>query len=282
MTDLSRWRCGGRVLDLSRVQVMGVLNVTPDSFSDGGRFIGHSAALKHARTIVDQGAAIIDVGGESTRPGAEPVSVQQELDRVLPVIEALAGEVDAALSVDTSTPEVMRAATAAGVHIINDVRALSREGALQAAVESGLPVCLMHMQGQPGTMQLNPEYGDVVSEVLRYMEERLRVCEAAGIKRQQLMVDPGFGFGKTLRHNLTLLDHLDSLQTFGCPVLAGMSRKSMIGEILDKPSDHRLFGSLAAATVAAMKGASIIRVHDVPETVDAIKVINTMRQLSAS
>lgn len=281
MTDLSHWRCGSRVLDLSRVQVMGVLNVTPDSFSDGGRFIGRGAALKHARTMVEQGAAIVDIGGESTRPGAKPVSVQQELDRVLPVIEALAGEVDAALSVDTSTPEVMRAAAAAGVHIINDVRALSREGALQAAVESGLPVCLMHMQGQPGTMQLNPEYGDVVSEVLRYLEERLRVCEAAGMKRQQLMVDPGFGFGKTLRHNLTLLDHLDSLRQFGCPVLAGMSRKSMIGEILDKPSDHRLFGSLAAATVAAMKGASIIRVHDVPETVDAIKVINTMRQLSA-
>lgn len=278
MTDLSNWPCGNRTLDLTKTQVMGVLNVTPDSFSDGGRFIGQDQALRHAEAMVSQGAAIIDVGGESTRPGASPVSVQQELDRVVPVIEALAGRVEAVLSVDTSTPEVMRAAARAGAHMLNDVRALSRDGALEAAAELGLPVCLMHMQGQPGTMQLNPQYGDVVNEVLRYLGERIEACEAAGLKRQQLLVDPGFGFGKTVGHNLRLLNELDRLQSLGCPVLVGMSRKSMIGDVLGKPVDQRLYGSLAVAVAAAMKGAAIVRVHDVAETVDAITLINAMRQ----
>ena len=279
MTDLSKWPCGNQTLDLTETRVMGVLNVTPDSFSDGGRFIGQDQALRHATEMVDQGAAIIDVGGESTRPGATPVSVQEELDRVVPVIEALAGRVDAVLSVDTSTPEVMREAARAGAHLLNDVRALSREGALEAAAGLGLPVCLMHMQGQPGTMQLNPQYGDVVGEVLRYLGERIEACEAAGLKRQQLLVDPGFGFGKTVGHNLRLLNELDRLQSLGCPLLVGMSRKRMISDVLSKPVDQRLYGSLAVAVAAAMKGAAIVRVHDVAETVDAITMINAMRQL---
>ncbi|GGX44772.1 dihydropteroate synthase [Saccharospirillum salsuginis] len=278
MTDLSKWPCGNQTLNLTETQVMGVLNVTPDSFSDGGHFIGHDQALRHATEMVDQGAAIIDIGGESTRPGATPVSVQEELDRVIPVIEALAGRVDAVLSVDTSTPEVMREAARAGVHLLNDVRALSRDGALEAAAGLGLPVCLMHMQGQPGTMQLNPQYGDVVGEVLRYLGDRIAACEAAGMKRQQLLVDPGFGFGKTVGHNLRLLNELDRLQSLGCPILVGMSRKSMIGDVLGKPVDQRLYGSLAVAVAAAMKGAAIVRVHDVAETVDAITMINAMRQ----
>lgn len=271
-------QCGQRTLDLTATQVMGVLNVTPDSFSDGGAFAGFTAALDHAQAMVAAGAAIIDVGGESTRPGAEPVSVQQELDRVIPIIEALAGRVDAALSVDTSTPEVMREAAAAGAHLFNDVRALSRPGALEAAVESGLPVCLMHMQGQPGTMQLNPQYDDVLVEVRRYLEQRIAQCEQAGMHRQQLLIDPGFGFGKTLRHNLALLQRLDAFSDLGCPILVGLSRKSMVGDILSRPVEQRLFGSVSAAVIAAMKGAAIVRVHDVTETVDAIKIVNAVKQ----
>lgn len=277
MNNWQHWRCGDRTLDLSRTQVMGVLNVTPDSFSDGGRFVGRDAAIRHAEAMVEAGAALIDIGGESTRPGAEAVSVQQELDRVLPLVEALAGRVDAALSVDTSTPEVMRESARLGVHLINDVRSLSRPGALEAAAETGLPVCLMHMQGQPGTMQLSPEYDDVVVEVERYLGERIAACEAAGIDRQQLMVDPGFGFGKTLRHNLALLDALDRFKAFGCPLLVGMSRKSMIGDVLGKPVEQRLYGSLAVAVTAALKGAAIVRVHDVAETVDAIAMTNAVQ-----
>ncbi len=279
MTDLTTWPCGNRTLNLTKTQVMGVLNVTPDSFSDGGHFVGRDQALRHAEEMVLEGASIIDVGGESTRPGAAPVSVQQELDRVMPVIEALAGQVDAVLSVDTSTPEVMRAAANAGAHLLNDVRALSRDGALEAAVDTGLPVCLMHMQGQPGTMQLSPQYDDVVEEVVRYLGERIEVCEKAGLKRQQLLVDPGFGFGKTVSHNLRLLKELDRLESLGCPILVGMSRKTMIGDVLGKPVDQRLYGSLAVAVAAAMKGAAIVRVHDVAETVDAISMINAMRNL---
>lgn len=271
------WRCGNRTLDLGRARVMGVLNITPDSFSDGGRFIGRDAALRHAEAMVSDGAAIIDVGGESTRPGAEPVSVQQELDRVLPLIEALAGRLDVALSVDTSTPEVMRAAGAAGAHLINDVRALSRPGALEAAVEADLPVCLMHMQGQPGTMQLRPEYDDVLAEVERYLAERIAACEAAGLNRQQILVDPGFGFGKTLGHNLALLDGLHRFSALGCPLLVGMSRKSMIGDVLGKPVEQRLHGSLAVAVTAALKGAAIVRAHDVAATVDAITMTNAVQ-----
>lgn len=277
MNNWQQWRCGNRTLDLSRTQVMGVLNVTPDSFSDGGRFVGRDQALQHAQAMVDAGAALIDIGGESTRPGAAEVSVQQEMDRVLPIVEALAGQVDAALSIDTSTPEVMRESARLGAHLINDVRSLSRPGAVEAAVESGLPVCLMHMQGQPGTMQLSPEYNDVVAEVERYLAERIAACEAAGLSRQQLMVDPGFGFGKTLGHNLALLDQLARFQSFDCPVLVGMSRKSMIGDVLGKPVDQRLYGSLAVAVMAALKGAAIVRVHDVAQTVDAIAMVNAVQ-----
>ncbi len=277
-TDWSDWVFRDRSLDLTVTRVMGVVNVTPDSFSDGGRFINADAALAQARRLISAGASILDVGGESTRPGATPVSVQQELDRVVPVIEALAPETDVVLSVDTSTPEVMREAARAGAHLINDVRALSREGALQAAMDTGLAVCLMHMQGQPGTMQMSPEYDDVVGEVERYLNQRIEACEAAGLQRQQLLVDPGFGFGKTLGHNLSLLKHLDRFRRWGCPVLVGMSRKSMIGDVLGKPVDQRLYGSLAAAVAAAMNGASIVRVHDVAETADAIAVINALHQ----
>lgn len=274
----SDWAFGDRSLDLSETHVMGVVNVTPDSFSDGGRFIKANAALEQARRLMAAGASILDVGGESTRPGATPVSVQQELDRVIPVVESLAREAGVVLSVDTSTPEVMREAARAGAHLINDVRALSREGALQAAADTGLAVCLMHMQGQPGTMQMSPEYDDVVAEVERYLAERIAACEAAGLQRQQLLVDPGFGFGKTLGHNLSLLKHLRRFTQWGCPVLVGMSRKSMIGDVLNKPVDQRLYGSLAAAVAAAMNGASIVRVHDVAETADAIAVINALHQ----
>lgn len=276
--DWSDWVFRDRSLDLTVTRVMGVVNVTPDSFSDGGRFINADAALEQAHRLISAGASILDVGGESTRPGATPVSVQLELDRVVPVIEALAQETEVLLSVDTSTPEVMREAARAGAHLINDVRALSREGALQAAMDTGLAVCLMHMQGQPGTMQMSPEYGDVVGEVERYLNERIAACEAAGLQRQQLLVDPGFGFGKTLGHNLSLLKHLDRFRRWGCPVLVGMSRKSMIGDVLGKPVDQRLYGSLAAAVAAAMNGASIVRVHDVAETADAIAVINALHQ----
>lgn len=277
MNNWQQWRCGNRTLDLTRTQVMGVLNVTPDSFSDGGRFVGRDAAIRHAETMVEAGAALIDIGGESTRPGATEVSVQQELDRVMPVVEALAGRVDAALSVDTSTPEVMRESARLGAHLINDVRALSRPGALAAAVESGLPVCLMHMQGQPGTMQLSPHYSDVVDEVERYLAQRIAVCESAGMSRQQLMVDPGFGFGKTPGHNLALLDQLARFHVFDCPVLVGMSRKSMIGDVLGKAVDQRLYGSLAVVAAAALKGAAIVRVHDVAETVDVIAMTNAVQ-----
>lgn len=276
--DWSDWVFRDRSLDLTVTRVMGVVNVTPDSFSDGGRFINADAALVQARRLISAGASILDVGGESTRPGAAPVSVQQELDRVVPVIEALAQETQVVLSVDTSTPDVMREAARAGAHLINDVRALSREGALQAAMDTGLAVCLMHMQGQPGTMQMSPEYDDVVSEVERYLNERIAACEVAGLQRQQLLVDPGFGFGKTLGHNLSLLKHLDRFKRWGCPVLVGMSRKSMIGDVLGKPVDQRLYGSLAAAVAAAMNGASIVRVHDVAETADAIAVINALHR----
>ncbi len=277
MTRTSTLPCGSRTLDLRQTQVMGVLNVTPDSFSDGGHFIGQDAAVAHAERMVTEGATIIDVGGESTRPGAEPVSEQQELDRVIPVIEALSGRVNAVLSVDTSTPAVMRAAAQAGAHLLNDVRALSREGALDAARATGLPVCLMHMQGQPGTMQLDPQYDDVVSEVLRYLRTRIEACVAAGIDRQQILVDPGFGFGKTLEHNLRLLNELSQLQQLACPVLVGMSRKSMIGKVLDKPVEQRLAGSLALAVTAALNGAAIVRAHDVEATVDALAMVNAMQ-----
>ncbi len=251
---------------------MGILNVTPDSFSDGGRFLDLESALEQGRRMAEEGAAIIDVGGESTRPGSAGVSVQQELDRVIPVIEVLCDELDIPVSVDTSKPEVMLAAVRAGAGMINDVNALRTPGALQAAAEAGVPVCLMHMRGEPRTMQKDPVYDDVVQDLLTFFGQRIEACLHAGIGRERLLIDPGFGFGKTLRHNLVLLRGLERFNEFGLPVLVGLSRKSMIGAVLDKPADQRLFGSVAAAVMAAERGAAIIRVHDVGPTVDALKV----------
>jgi dihydropteroate synthase len=273
LTD--RLQCGARTLDLSAPVVMGVLNVTPDSFSDGGRFIGRDAALRHAGTMIAAGAAIIDIGGESTRPGAAPVSVTEELDRVLPVVEAIAAEYDVVISVDTSTAEVMRDSAAAGAGLINDVRALQRPGAVQAAAATGLAVCLMHMQGEPGTMQQAPVYQDVVAEVRQFLRSRVDVCIAAGIHRGLLLLDPGFGFGKNDEHNLALLAALSQLAEDG-PVLAGLSRKSMIGRLLGRPVEDRLIGSVTLALLAAQRGARILRVHDVAETMDALRLLQAL------
>lgn len=269
----TRLPCGNRVLDLSRPHVMGILNVTPDSFSDGGRFNALDDALRHAEAMVVAGATLIDVGGESTRPGAAVVSVDEELDRVIPVVQAIAAELDVIISVDTSTPQVMRESAQQGAGLINDVRSLSREGALQAAADSGLAVCLMHMRGEPATMQDRPAYGDVVEEVCDYLGGRVALCEAAGIGREKLLLDPGFGFAKNLAHNLSLFKHLDALLRFGLPLLVGVSRKSMIGQALGCGVEGRLYGGLALAALAVAKGAHILRVHDVAETVDVVRMI---------
>ena len=252
--------------------VMGILNVTPDSFSDGGRFIGRDAALRQAETMAQDGAAIIDIGGESTRPGAADVSQQEELDRVLPVIEAVVHNTDVPVSIDTSRPAIMRAAAGMGAVMINDIRALREEGALQAAAELQCAVCLMHMQGQPRTMQQEPEYGDVVAEVAGFLAERVRACAAAGLAEDRIIVDPGFGFGKTLRHNIELLANLRQLRSIGRPIMAGLSRKSTLGALTGRDVDERLPASIAAAVVAVIEGATIVRVHDVRETVDALRV----------
>ncbi len=267
-----RLDCGGKPLDLGQPVVMGVLNVTPDSFSDGGRYLQLTDALRRAEAIAAEGAAIIDVGGESTRPGAPPVSVQEELDRVLPVVERLARELPIPISVDTSKPEVMREAARAGAGLINDVRALRLPGALKVAAACGVPVCLMHMRGEPATMQREPDYADVVTEVYGFLAERVRMCADAGISRDRILVDPGFGFGKTLEHNLSLLRHLDRFVGLAAGLLVGISRKSMIGALLDAPIGERLSGSLAAAVIAAWQGAHIIRAHEVQETVRALRV----------
>lgn len=264
-------KCGEKVVDLSQPQVMAVLNLTPDSFSDGGRWSNLEAAIAQAELMVEQGAAFIDVGGESTRPGAPEVSLEDELARVLPVISALAGRISVPISIDTSKAEVMRRAVGAGATMINDVAALSGKGALQAAAEANVPVCLMHMSGTPRTMQTNPKYQDVVTEVADWLRVRAQQAELAGIAPSQIVLDPGFGFGKTLEHNYQLLAALERLQC-GYPLLVGMSRKSMIGLVLDKSVDQRLHGGLAAATIAVMKGASIVRTHDVEGTVDALRV----------
>jgi len=269
--------CAGTVLDLAHPQVMGILNVTPDSFSDGGRFVARDQALAHARAMVEEGAAIIDVGGESTRPGAEAVPLQQELDRVVPVIEALRAELPAAVSVDTSKPEVMRAAVAAGAGLINDVRALREPGALAAAVDAGVPVCLMHMQGEPRSMQQQPQYTDVVAEVRDFLLERAAACEAAGIPPDRILLDPGFGFGKTVEHNLRLLKHLPVLADTGYAVLAGLSRKSLIGAVLGLPVERRLAPSVALAVLAVWQGARIVRAHDVAATVQAVRMCEAVR-----
>ena len=267
----------GKTLSRTSAHVMGVLNVTPDSFSDGGRFVGLDRALHQAQAMIDAGAAIIDVGGESTRPGAQAVSEAEELARVVPVIEALAARFDTLVSVDTSTPAVILAAARHGAGLINDVRALQRPGALAAAAETGLAVCLMHMQGQPDRMQDSPLYTDVVAQVCDFFQTRLAACDLAGISRDRVLLDPGFGFGKTLEHNLQLLNRLDRLAVERLPLLVGLSRKSMIGTVLNKPIEERLYGSLATVAAAVMKGAWIVRVHDVAPTVDVVKMINAVR-----
>lgn len=269
----TRLPCGNRVLDLAHPQVMGILNVTPDSFSDGGRFRRRDEALRHAAAMVAAGASLIDVGGESTRPGALQVSADEELQRVAPVVEAIAAELDVIISVDTSCPQVMRESTRLGAGLINDVRSLRREGALQAAAESGLPVCLMHMQGEPETMQKNPHYDDLLAEVQAFFAERMAACAAAGIAAERIILDPGFGFAKNLQHNLSLFKHMQVLHAFARPLLVGVSRKSMIGQALGREVDQRLAGGLALAALAVAKGACILRVHDVTETVDVVRMI---------
>lgn len=264
--------CAGKRLDLSRPRVMGILNVTPDSFSDGGRFVALDDALRQAEGMVDAGVDIIDVGGESTRPGALATTVDEELVRVVPVIERLHERFDTPLSIDTSKPEVMRAAVSAGAGMINDVCALGVPGATAAAAALAVPVCLMHMQGEPRTMQTAPQYDDVVADIIQYLTGRVDACIAAGIDRARLLVDPGFGFGKSLQHNLVLLRDLRALQQLGLPVLVGLSRKSMLGTLTGRGIDDRLAASVAAAVVAAERGARIIRVHDVAATVDALKL----------
>jgi dihydropteroate synthase len=264
-------RCGRHALDLARPRVMGILNVTPDSFSDGGRYADRERALAHARAMLADGADLVDVGGESTRPGAAPVSEGEELERVLPVVEALARD-GVLVSVDTMKPAVMRAAIAAGASMVNDVRALQGPGALEAVAGSDAAVCLMHMRGTPGTMQQAPEYADVVADVRAFLVARAGACEAAGIARDRIAVDPGFGFGKTRAHNLALLDALGAVASAGYPVMAGLSRKSTLGAITGRGEGERLAASVAAALIAVERGAAIVRVHDVRETVDALAV----------
>lgn len=277
-------QCGSRLLDLTRPVVMGILNTTPDSFSDGGsvyrdNHLVMDLAVRKASQMLAEGAQVIDVGGESTRPGAQPVSEQEELDRVVPVVEALVRELGAIVSVDTSTASVIRESAAAGAGIINDVRALQREGALAAAAASGLPVCLMHMQGEPGSMQQRPVYEDVMTDVRNFLQARAEACLAAGISARNIILDPGFGFGKTLNHNLTLLARLAELQTLGYPILVGLSRKSMLAALLNRDVHERLPGSLALALAAAERGAAIIRVHDVAATVDALNVMAAVNSI---
>lgn len=269
--------CAGSRIDLNRPRIMGILNVTPDSFSDGGDFISRDAALQRASAMVAEGADFLDIGGESTRPGAQAVSAQEELDRVIPVIEAIASEIPVPISVDTSKASVMRQAVAAGAGLINDVMALRDEGALAAASALEVPVCLMHMQGQPRTMQRNPQYRDVVEDVIEFLQARVDACVTAGIPRERLLLDPGFGFGKSLQHNLALLRHLDRFGTLQLPLLVGMSRKSMIGAVLDDaPVDQRLPGGLACAVMAVERGAVIVRTHDVRATADAVRMTHAV------
>lgn len=269
--------CGNFKLDLSRPIVMGIINVTPDSFSDGGHHASTAAAIAHARQLIEDGADILDIGGESTRPGAAMVSLQKELDRVLPVIEGLR-DISVPVSIDTCKTEVMRAALAAGAGMVNDVNALQAEGALEVVAKSDAAVCLMHKQGIPQTMQQQPQYQDVVAEVGNFLRERIDAAETAGIVRQRIVIDPGFGFGKTLAHNLDLLRELASFRNLGVPVLAGLSRKSMLGAITGRDVKERKAASVAAALLAVERGAAIVRVHDVRETVDALKMLNALNE----
>ncbi|EIK0772502.1 MULTISPECIES: dihydropteroate synthase [Vibrio] len=260
-------------LDLSRPHVMAILNVTPDSFSDGGKYNSIELALAQVDKMIKAGVSIVDVGGESTRPGAPDVSLEEELRRVVPVIKAIREKYDVWISVDTSKAEVMRQAIDAGADLINDIRSLQEPGALEVAAEANLPICLMHMNGQPRTMQVDPHYDDLMGDVSAFLEERIAACEAAGIDKSQLILDPGFGFGKTIEHNYHMLAHLEKFHEFGLPILAGMSRKSMIFKLLDKPAAECTNASVVCATIAAMKGAQIIRVHDFEETIEAMKVV---------
>ncbi|MEZ8033493.1 dihydropteroate synthase [Vibrio crassostreae] len=265
-----------KTLVLDRPHVMGILNVTPDSFSDGGKFNSLDNALLQAERMIQAGVSIIDIGGESTRPGAPDVSLEEELARVIPAIKAIRAKFDVWISIDTSKAEVMRQAVEAGADLINDVRALQEPGALEAAADANVPVCLMHMKGQPRTMQANPNYDDVLTDVEAFLKERVEACEAVGISKDQLILDPGFGFGKTIEHNYHLLAHLEKFHTLGLPVLAGISRKSMIFKLLDKAPADCMVASVTCATIAAIKGAQIIRVHDVEDTLEAMKIIEVM------
>ncbi|PSU98483.1 dihydropteroate synthase [Photobacterium kishitanii] len=267
-------------LDLTTPQVMGIVNITPDSFSDGGKYNQLESALRHVEAMIAAGTAMIDIGGESTRPGAADVNLEMELARVIPVIEAIRQRFDCWISIDTSKAQVMTEAVNAGADLINDVRALQEAGALEAAAKANVPICLMHMQGQPRTMQSDPNYVDLITDVNQFLHERIQACEQYGITRQQLVLDPGFGFGKTMAHNYQLLAQLEQFHQFGLPLLVGMSRKSMISQLLNIPPSDCLAGSLACATIAAMKGAQIIRVHDAKETIDVVKICNMVANYS--
>lgn len=268
--------CAGKILSFDTARVMGIVNVTPDSFSDGGQHDTTEAAIAHAMRLVEQGADLLDIGGESTRPGATEISEAEELQRVIPVIEALAKQINIPIAIDTSKPVVMRAAVQAGASIINDVFALRRDNALDVAAELKVPVILMHMQGEPGSMQAAPHYGDAVTEVHSFLTQRIFACEMAGISKKNIVIDPGFGFGKSLEHNLALLAQLQRFVELGVPVLAGLSRKSFIGSLSGRDVNDRVYGSVAAALIAAQNGAKIIRVHDVAATVDALKIWNAV------
>lgn len=273
---MSFFTCGKYRLDLAQPRVMGIVNVTPDSFSDGGKYESIDKAVEHALSLVEEGADILDIGGESTRPGATPVSLQEELKRVVPVIEQLARQTNVPLSIDTYKPEVMRAAIDAGIHMVNDVRALQEPGALEIVAGSNAGVCLMHMQGTPQTMQLDPQYENAVTEVKAFLKERMDAAVAAGIAAEHIVLDPGFGFGKRTAHNLQLLRKLQDFRELGRPLLVGLSRKSVLGQITGGDVYVRLHASIAASVISAMKGAKIIRVHDVKATVDALKVVSAV------
>lgn len=271
------FNCGTFQLDITSPRVMGIVNVTPDSFSDGGKFSSTNLAVEHALKLVQDGAAILDIGGESTRPNAAPVGLQEELDRVIPVIEALSKQVNIPLSIDTYKPQVMQAAIAAGATIVNDVRALQEEGALDLLANSNAGVCLMHMQGLPANMQDNPLYKDVVNEVLVFLQARLQASIYKGIDKTRILLDPGFGFGKTRAHNIALIQQLESFSTLGQPLLVGLSRKSILGQMTGNDVEARLYASIAASVIAAQKGARILRVHDVKATVEALKVVSAIQ-----
>ena len=275
-SDIRELDCAGRIVKLDRPRIMGILNVTPDSFSDGGRWLGKSEAVQHALEMQEAGADIIDIGGESTRPGAETVALQQELDRVIPVIEAIVPELAVPVSIDTSKPQVMREAVAAGAGMINDVFALQQDGAVQAVADLAVPVCLMHMLGNPRLMQNNPVYDEVANDVRQFLRERARHCENNGILSRNIVLDPGFGFGKTLEQNITLFHGLTTLVTGAYPVLVGVSRKAMIGQLTGRGMPDRVPGSITAAVLAARMGVAIVRVHDVEETADALNVATAL------